>query len=420
MQSTMHNVISQQRRLVVLAVVYLVFLGLGIMTATVGPTIPELAANTRAAIDAVGAIFAMNFVGAILGQIITGATMDRLGLRGMLIGGLVISGSGTLGLTLADSLSLLLAAALITGFGHGMVDVTAQILIANVFVKNNVRALNSIHMFFGVGAVIGPAIASLTLRGFGTAIPVLWLGAGLLTFSALLIFVIVQPTMSITPEHDDTAPTLSRRLYKTPLLWTFGILLGLYIGAEVGMGGWTSLYMERTTDFSADTAALVVSGFWLSFTLGRLVSTVLGGRMSAWNLLALALGGALGSSLLMALSAGSPTLTIIAVLLIGLSFAPTYATVIALVTVHFRRAQSHAVSFVVVMGSVGALGITWMQGVILERVSPQASIFFVSVVILMMIGVYSVGRTLAHSSDQLSTGPVTETVSSGSNITAGD
>ncbi len=38
-------------------------------------------------------------------------------------------------------------------------------------------ALNLVNVFFAVGAVAGPFVASLTLRWWGSALPALWLGA---------------------------------------------------------------------------------------------------------------------------------------------------------------------------------------------------------------------------------------------------
>jgi fucose permease len=131
--------------------------------------------------------------------------------------------------------------------GHGTIDVSTNVLIAEVFAARSASVLNLLNVFFGVGAVAGPAIAGLTLRVWGTALPVLWLGAGLMLLQAP--FVLRLASAPSAAHHDDlTAPGVALR--RSPLLRVFGGLLLLYVGTETGIGGWTTTYMERTTTIS--------------------------------------------------------------------------------------------------------------------------------------------------------------------------
>jgi FHS family L-fucose permease-like MFS transporter len=125
---------------------------------------------------------------------------------------------------------------------------------------------------------------------------------------------------------------------------------------------------------SVTTAALITSGFWSMLTGGRLLGALLGARLAPETLLLASLGGGTIGALLLAFSTGDPLLTTVAVLLLGLCFAPVYPTTVAIITATFRHAAGTATSIVVALGSVGGMVLPLLQGVLLERSGPQSSV----------------------------------------------
>src|SRR5215212_5404369 len=266
------------------------FFALGMLTAALGPALPELAANALSALTTIGAIFTALFLGGFITQMLAGPLNDRIGQRPVLLAGVGLLVAGICGIAVSHALPLTLACALVAGLGHGAIDVSTNVLIAEVFAARSASALNLLNVFFGIGAVAGPAIAGLTLRFWGTALPALWLGAGLMLLQAP--FVLRLASAPVATHHDDLAvPGVA--LLRSALLWAFGGLLLLYVGTETGMGGWTATYMERTTTVGAAAAALVTSGFWLALTGGRVAGALIGARVAAGMLLRLSLIGAL-------------------------------------------------------------------------------------------------------------------------------
>jgi DHA1 family bicyclomycin/chloramphenicol resistance-like MFS transporter len=73
------------------------FLALGVITAALGPALPELAANTGSSLAGVGAMVAGLYLGSFLGQLTTGALTDRLGRRPVLMATAGLLALGTLG-----------------------------------------------------------------------------------------------------------------------------------------------------------------------------------------------------------------------------------------------------------------------------------------------------------------------------------
>jgi fucose permease len=340
------------------------FLALGLITAAIGPALPELAANTSSDLAAIGGLFSALFFGALLAQLLAGPLIDRFGERPLLIAGFILVGLGMFGVLGSRQLGLALASGVFLGLGHGVVDVSTNIMIAGVFARRRAAALNLLNLFFGLGAFIGPALAGLCLERSGTALPVLGLGGVL--FLALTPLVSMTATRSRIPYPEAPAP-IPRHIYRSALLWILGLLLLIYVGVETGVGGWTTTYLERSTGISTASAALVTSGFWLALTAGRIVAMVLGTRIESRPLLALGLATACLGGMCLVIGIGNSALSIVGTLVLGFGFGPVFPTTVAITTALYRRATGTATSIVIAMGSLGAMILPALQGALLER-----------------------------------------------------
>jgi MFS transporter, FHS family, glucose/mannose:H+ symporter len=364
------------------------FFGLGLVTAALGPFLPELAGNTSSSLSQVGAIFTMLFLGALLSQMIAGPVMDRLGQRVVLLVGLGLISTGMLGVSIGRSLIATLACALIGGLGHGAIDVGGNVMIAEAYATRRVSALNLLNVFFGLGAVAGPAISSLMLGIWSTAAPSLWISIALfvLLIPFIRISAIARPSRAGTPQEGRTA------IYRVPVLWAFGLVLLIYVGIENGIGGWTTIYIDRTTALGLDLAALVTSGFWLMLTAGRMLAVLVGGKLASGRVLGLSLGGSLVGGVLLMLSTGNAPLTVSAVLMLGLFFGPIFPTIIAITTARFPGGPGQAASVVVVLGSLGGMVLPWVQGTLLDQSGPFAAALFVAGATGAMLALFGVVR----------------------------
>jgi FHS family glucose/mannose:H+ symporter-like MFS transporter len=371
----------------------IVFITLGILTAALGPVLPDLAQNTRSSLEATGAIFTALFLGALVSQSVSGPMTDKLGPRPVLVTGMGILVAGMLGVSFAGTYFWLIASGFIAGLGHGAVDISTNILVAKVFKERSVTALNLVNFFFGVGAVVGPAVVSVCLRTTNTGIPAIWIGSAILTlcvpFGAAFL---LSPKDIPLPENLST----NRPFYFSPLLWIAGLLLFVYVGTENGIGGWTAAYMQRTTTLKADSAALIVAGFWLALTIGRLIAALVGTKWSSGLLLKISLIGAILGGVLMAVSTGNQNLTILAVLITGLFFGPIYPTTFSITTSLFNQSSGKAASIVVAMASLGGMVIPPLQGILLVRYNPNSSVLLVAGCTVTMLILFVLRNHFLH------------------------
>ncbi len=390
-KNPVRNDLQRKTRLYALALCCAIFFGLGMLNSAVGPNLPEMAARNASNLATLGAIFTALFLGGLLSQLAAGSLNDRFGERPMLLAGLALPALGNVGLATSHWLPLTLASALASGLGSGIIIVSAHVLIADVFAERSVATLNLLNVFYGVGAIVGPAFAGIGLRIWGTAQPPLWFGIGLylllVPFVALLRIPLRSPHASRITHH---APSI----YYSPLLWALGALLLVYVGTEVGVGGWAITYVDRTTALGSEVGAIITSGFWLALTSGRILGALLGTRLGSMTLLLVSAVGGLAGGLLLASSTGNAAVTIAAMLLLGLCFGPVFPTIMAITNGSFRSAPGRATSVVASLGSAGGMVLPWLQGVLLVQVSPSASVQQVGISTLGMLGLYGVVRML--------------------------
>jgi fucose permease len=404
-------IVSRNGARLTLAISCLVFFSLGWLTAALGPVLPELAGRAGRSLADFGAIFTALFLGALCAQTAAGPISDRVGQRPVQLVGMAIQAIGTLGVLFSRSFPMTLGCALFAGLGHGSVDVATNVLIAEVFPGRSVSALNLLNLFFGVGAVAGPALAGFALATWSTGLPALW---AVVVMIVLLWPIVYRFEAAGRPAHGSRP--LARRaqetgrsgdvpsgksglhlsgVYASPLLWMLGALLLVYVGMENGMGGWTTTYIQRTTPLKIEVAALVTSGYWLALTVGRLLSTFLGIRLSSHRVLTLSLTLCAVAGPLLALSAGSVVWTIVGVLLLGLGSGAVFPTTLAVITGTFRRqGPGKAASVGAAMGSIGGMSLPWIQGRLMADRGPVASMIFVAASAAVMTLLYWGARAI--------------------------
>ena len=363
-----------------LALICGVFLAAGTMLSSMGPILPFLAERTGQDLATMSWIFTALSGGVVLTQPGFGPVSDRLGLRAVLVAGMILMGGAMLAASLTSSLAGLLVTTLLAGIGFGGVLAAGNVLVARLFANHSATALNGLNVFFGVGAILGPAVVGQAGARLGLPQAALWLGGGLiLALSPLVLWLAVAPP---TGQHH-------RKIVSGPTphvsIWLIGLLLLIYTGTEIGFAGWVTVYIARSAGLAISEAALVASAFWLALTGGRVLGAALGMRMTARALLLTALCGLLAGAGLLALSVGgSSWLALAGVMLFGLSCGPVFPTAMALITAAARGGNS-AAGLALGMGNSGGIMLPALMGMLLARYGPSAMVGMLLTCALMML-----------------------------------
>ncbi len=382
---------------------YTAFIALGLVTASLGPTLPGLAENTGAKLGEISFLFTTRSLGYLLGSVLGGRLYDRVRGHPLMAAVLFVMAAMAALIPLIPLLWLLAVVMLILGMAEATVDVGGNTLLVWVHRREVGPFMNGLHFFFGVGSFLSPIIIAQAVLISGSIMWAYWALAVLILPAAIWLLRWPSPTATAT-SPDDTAGDVPR---VNPLLVVLiALFFFLYVGAEVGFGGWVFTYAV-TLDLSGETtAAYLTSAFWGALTLGRLLTIPVAARVRPRFILLGALLGCLASVGIILIWSGSLAALWAGAFGLGFSMAPIFPTTISLAE---RRMTitGRVTSWFFVGASLGGMSLPWLIGQLFESVGPRAMMFAVLADLALAVGIFAVlilrsSRSLSNERPQVS------------------
>ena len=369
------------------------FLLLGMTTAVLGPSLLELAEQTGSSLKTVSAFFPIRSLAYLAGSWLSGLLYDRVpGHRLILISLLSIAGSIAL-VPAVPTLGVMVAALLVLGLGMGFLDVGCNTLLMWAYGTEAAPLLNALHFFYGLGSFAAPVILAQAFRmdrGIGLGY---WVMAGLCLPVIFSLFRLPSPKpapdQAPLGEGDQQAVgnTVGEMIGSVSLLALF---LFVYVGVEVGFGGWIYTYGLQSGLESEATAAYLTSAFWGAFTAGRLFGIPVATRFRPRRVLAVDITGAvlaLGLILLWPESRGAAWIGTIA---LGLFIASVFPTTLALIEGQLHL-TGKITSWFFISAGLGGVFLPWLIGRLAVELSPLAiprTLFWSSLIAAGLLVVY--------------------------------
>ena len=268
-------------------------------------------------------LFTARALGYLVGALLGGRLYDRMGghpIIALMLGMMAIMMAS---IPLVSLLWILVGALLFLGFAESLVDVGGNTLLVWVHRSEVGPFMNALHFFFGVGAFISPLIVARVMTISDDISLAYWILALLILPVALWIGFLPSPQS--TSFRKQTHAKISHPV----LVGGIALFLYLYVGVEVGFGGWVFTY-ALTADLADKTrAAYLTSAFWGALTLGRLISIPLTSRFKPINLLFMTLIGGLASIMFMQLWQNSFVILFIGATGLGFFLATIFPTTLS-------------------------------------------------------------------------------------------
>src|SRR5262249_8299111 len=153
--------------------------------------------------------------------------------------------------------------------GGGVNSIGSTVLATRLFGSQGGRALSIVNMSFGLGAFIGPLIAGAVLDATHQYQPI-FVGIATLVVIPLLIFARVPlPHPKASEQGRERLPRPDRQAVLLLALVGF-----LYLGAEIGFGGWIVTYLRQTGDVGVAAASRIAAAYWLALSVSSLGAAV--------------------------------------------------------------------------------------------------------------------------------------------------
>ena len=314
-----------ENRLLIKSLTYLMFMMFAMTTDSVGIIIPEVIKTYHLSLTAAGAFHYANMSAIAFAAIALGFLADLVGRKRTIIIGLILFALNSYLFAVANSYFAFVVLLVVSGASIGIFKTGALALIGDIThsTSEHTTTMNMVEGFFGVGAIIGPAIvARLLLRGLSWK----WLYVIAGTLCVLLVITAsalrYPRTMKKSAEPIDLQRTF--RLLKSPYALGFSLACFLYVAVECAVYVWLPTYLVEHKPASAFMAAYVVSIFFVLRAAGRFLGAWVITRWD-WTTVVLGFSGAVLACFLGSLF-GGPNAAVYLLAFSGLFMSVLYPT----------------------------------------------------------------------------------------------
>lgn len=266
----------------VLPVFVIIFIDLLGLTVII-PLMPLYATAFGASAFMVGLLGAAYPVMQFIGAPVLGRLSDRYGRKPILVISQIGTFTGFIILGFANALWILFLARLIDGISGANISTAQAVISDSTGERTRTQGLGLMGAAFGLGFIVGPIIAfvSLTLSGNDYRVPA-FIAAGFSLASIILTWFWLEETLPADQRGKrQDRPSLSlTAMFKALSHPAVGILLGLIFAQQIAFGGLEQLLAL----FTLSRLGLNASGNAVIFIfVGLIVVAVQGGFIGPWS-----------------------------------------------------------------------------------------------------------------------------------------
>ena len=370
-----------------LAVIYIAFIGLGLPDSLLGSAWPLMVGELGVPLSHAGIITMIICAGTIVSSLLSDKVTRKFGAGLVTAVSVSLTALALLGFSLGKSFWLLCLLAIPYGMGAGAVDAALNNYVALHYASCHMSWL---HCFWGVGATVGPYIMGWAIgashgwrSGYGIV-------SAIQIVIAMALFLSLpmwrkKHTESIETEEYEAAIGLKAVLKMKGVKAILLAFLG-YCAFESTAGLWASSYLVEHRNVDAETAAFFASMFYLGITAGRFLSGFVADRFGDKNMIRIGVGLMCCGVVLVALPMDNVTVALAGLVVLGIGAAPVYPSVIHSTPEHFGKENSHAV--VGIQMASAYCGSTFMPplfGLIAQNINIAFYPYFLALFVLLLL-----------------------------------
>lgn len=381
-----HSLLKLNRRLLFYTL-FLAYICAGIISVLPGASLLLLAENTHVSLAIAGSSFTLSAFGFIIGVLIAGLFSIKLNSKYILMGGLGLMSVAGIITPVTHSFSLLLISQFIKGAGFGLIDVSINTIVTLAFHDTLGETLNNVHSSYGIGALSGPLLLSLSLQLLNEALWAYLLGA---IAGLIVIFLLMRQAVPDIPTQNDIRrqqPSLYRNVFLQPLLWFMALQIALYVGAELGFGSWIVTVLSESAAISLALAAPAATAFFLGLTIGRLLGgqVLRRGLLRENQLLYISILGGFISGIVVAIFPGQIVVSFGASVLVGLFYGPLFPGIMAMASRQFVNNIGIVSSVMLVSTGSAAMVLPALMGILIPVIGINWVLAFPALCCLLII-----------------------------------
>jgi fucose permease len=256
-----------------IALSFYAFIAIGIAEGGLGVLLPSILQTYQLTPATVTALFITQVGGYMVAALTSSLLSSRLSLARMLVLASIFLTSAVSLYAFTTHWTIMVASGLLLGLGIGLIDAGINTYIASD--QENANIMGILHGFYGIGALLGPTLATALLTiGFGWR-QIYGVIAGIVSLTIVgMSWAVIHRYTPMTRKPNPAGASARSHLktaLRSPIVLASAFLLFLYTGLEASMGNWA--YTVQTVSRGTPTwiAGYSISGFWFGLTIGRLI-----------------------------------------------------------------------------------------------------------------------------------------------------
>ena len=272
--------------LLLLFIIYIAFIGLGIPDSLFGTAWPAISDEFSLPVSWANFVTIIISGGTIISSLLSARIINRFGTAAVTAVSTTMTAFALLGFSVSQNMLYLCLCAIPLGLGAGAIDTALNNYVALHYKASH---MNFLHCFYGIGVSLSPFIMSFALsksswqNGYFN-VSLVQFGIALLTIISLPIWKKVRH--SGTNSHSSPTRTLPlKTMLRNPKVMTACMVLLGSCGMEYTCGIWGSTYLVRGKGAAVDTAALMITFYYVGIAFGRFLSGILARKLTSNQLI---------------------------------------------------------------------------------------------------------------------------------------
>lgn len=388
-----------------LAVIYLAFIGLGLPDGVLGAAWPLIAPEFSVPLSHMGLVNMIISAGTILSSLGSHRIIQKIGVPwvcGISVGmtALALWGYGS-----SHTFAMLCLWSIPYGLGAGSIDAALNNYVALHFESKHMSWL---HCMWGVGASLGPYIMSALLLGGNHWGQGYWVLSGVQWVLTGIIFLSIPLWKQKTPSlKENTGETLQnappteqetslRNLVKLPGGKEIMVAFFCYCAIEQTTGIWASSYLVYHRGMGPEQAARLTALYYLGITLGRGICGFITMKASDIQMIRGGFWGIAMGVVTLCLPLGEAS-AYVGLIAVGLGCAPIYPSIIHSIPTHFGASRSQGMTGLLMASAyTGSLAMPFFFGFLANVGLVGGYPLYLALLLAVMVG--SFGRMLGRVS----------------------
>lgn len=325
-----------------LAVIYLIFISLGLPDSLLGSGWPRMQAVFGVPSSYAGYVSMTISFMTIISALCSPRLIRRFHTKWIVMVSIFLTILGLFGFSYSNTYAVLFLFAVPYGLGAGAIDASVNHYVANNYSSS---VMNFLHCFYGVGAVISPNIMALALKYARWKEGYRW--TAYIQIGILLVVILTLPLWRKNEEEtgegdNDTAGI--RETVKVPGVFPTLIAFFAYCAGEATCFLWTSSYFAGTkTGISDGVIASFGSLIFGGLMIGRLISGVVSNRFGDKKLIRMGIATELVGIMMVMMPTEKYFLSAVGFVVIGTGMGPIYPAIQHMAPEKFGKRYSAAV-----------------------------------------------------------------------------